>query len=95
MTGDQDEAGAALVDLAGRIMLTHGIDPGHAMRLLDIDRAEAEDMVHVGRLWSPVDTARVERLRLFINILMGLEWRLNHDSRAIRHALGPHPRQRR
>lgn len=87
MTGSQDEAGAALVDQAGRIMLTHRIDPGHAMRLLDIDRAEAEGMIHLGRLWSSVDTARLERLRLFINILMRLEWRLNHDSRAIRHAL--------
>lgn len=87
MTVSQDEAGAALVDQAGRIMLTHRIDPGHAMRLLDIDRTEAEDMIHLGRLWSPVDTARAERLRLFINILMRLEWRLNHDSRAIRHAL--------
>lgn len=87
MTSAQDEHGTALVDLAGRIMLTHGIDPGHAMHLLDIDRAEAEDMIQLGRLWSLVDTARVERLRLFINILMRLEWRLNHDSRAIRHAL--------
>ena len=87
MTGAQDDAGAALVDQAGRIMLTHRIDPGHAMRLLDIDRAEGEDMIHLGRLWSPVDTARAERLLLFINILMRLEWRLNHDSRAIRHAL--------
>ncbi len=87
MTGVQDRDGAALVDQAGRIMLTHGIDPNHAMRLLDIDRTEAEDMIHLGRLWSPVDTARAERLRLFINILMRLEWRLNHDSRAIRHAL--------
>ncbi|WP_112381373.1 hypothetical protein [Sphingomonas carotinifaciens] len=87
MTGDQDEAGAALVDLAGRIMLTHGIDPDHAVRLLDIDRTEAEDMIQLGRLWSPLDTASVERLRLFINVLMRLEWRLNHDSRAIRHAL--------
>jgi len=83
----QDRDGAALVDQAGRIMLTHGIDPSHAMHLLDIDRTEAEDMIHLGRLWSPVDTARAERLRLFINILMRLEWRLNHDSRAIRHAL--------
>ncbi|MDQ1232262.1 hypothetical protein [Sphingomonas sp. SORGH_AS_0879] len=87
MTGTQDGDSAALVDLAGRIMLTHGINPGYAMRLLDIDRAEAEDMVHLGRLRSPTDTARVERLRLFINILMRLEWRLNHDSRAIRHVL--------
>lgn len=87
MTGAQDDAGAPLVDQAGRIMLTHRIDPGHAVRLLGIARAEAKDMIHLGRLWSPLDTARVERLRLFINILMRLEWRLNHDSRAIRHAL--------
>ncbi|MBB3879137.1 hypothetical protein [Sphingomonas pseudosanguinis] len=87
MTGLQDEAHAALVDLAGRIMLTHGIDPDHAMRLLSIDRAEAEDMIHLGRLWSPVGVVRAERLRLFINILIRLEWRLNHDSRAIRHAM--------
>ena len=87
LTGTWDRDRAALVDLASRIILTHGIDPSHAMRLLGIDRAEAQDMVHVGRLWSSVDTARAERLRLFINILMRLEWRLNHDSRAIRHAL--------
>lgn len=87
MTGSQDGDGAALVDLAGRIMLTHGIDPDHAVRLLGIASGEAEDMIQLGRLWSPLDTARVERLRLFINILMRLEWRLNHDSRAIRHAL--------
>lgn len=83
----QDRDGAALVDQAGRIMLTHGIDPSHAVRLLGIASGEAEDMIQLGRLWSPLDTARVERLRLFINILMRLEWRLNHDSRAIRHAL--------
>ncbi|MWC42589.1 hypothetical protein SAMN05216557_101584 [Sphingomonas carotinifaciens] len=87
MTGLQDEAHAALVDLAGRIMLTHDIDSDHAMRLLSIDRAEAEDMIHLGRLWSPVGVVRAERLRLFINILIRLEWRLNHDSRAIRHAM--------
>ena len=89
MTGLQDEGHAVLVDLAGRIMLTHGIDPVHAMRLLSIDRAEAKDMIHLGRLWSPVGVVRAERLWLwlFINILIRLEWRLNHDSRAIRHAL--------
>lgn len=87
MTGPQDEDHAVLVDLAGRIMLTHGIDPDHAIPLLGIDRAEAEDMIHLGRLWSPVGVVRAERLRLFINILIRMEWRLNHDSRAIRHAL--------
>lgn len=33
---------ADLIDLAGRLMLTHAIGLDHAMRLLDIDRAEAE-----------------------------------------------------
>ncbi len=87
MTGTGPDYAAALVDLAGRIMLTHGVDPEHAMRLLAIDRAEAEDMIRLGRLWSPLGIVRHERLKLFVNILTRLEWRLQHDSRAIRHAL--------
>jgi len=87
MTVTHSDPAATLVDLAGRIMLTHGLDCRHAMRLLAIDRSEAEDLIQFGRLWSPLGIVRHERLRLFVNILMRLEWRLQHDSRAIRNAL--------
>ncbi len=86
VTGDQDEAGAALVDLAGRIMLTHGIDPvmprGCSASRVPKRRHDPARSAVVASGYRSRGAAR-----LFINILMRLEWRLNHDSRAIRHAL--------
>ncbi len=87
VTCGDSKGDADLIDLAGRIMLTHAIDPRHAMCVLGIDRPEAEDLIHAGRLWAPLGVVREGRLRLLVNILMRLEHRLHHDSGAIRHAL--------
>lgn len=87
MSGVDPDDVAHLIDLAGRLMLTHAIGLEHAMCLLGIDRAEAEGLVRVGRLRAPLDEFKHDRLRLFVNILLRLEWRLHHDSRAIRLAL--------
>lgn len=75
-------------DEVGRIMLAHGLVL--VARLLGIEDAEAIAMIRSGH--SPVDLGRPqhERLRLFINILVRMECRFDHDSQAIRHALcGP------
>ncbi|HEU4959995.1 MAG TPA: hypothetical protein VFT56_06265 [Sphingomonas sp.] len=76
-----------MVDLCGRIMLTHHIKPEHAMRVLRIDRDNAVDMIAQGCTTTRLDEAAQERLRLFVNILHRLEHRLRHDGAAIRIAL--------
>lgn len=86
-TDHAPDADAALIDLAGRFMLTHAIAPEHAMRALRIDRDEALALVAEGRLTRPLDADRRERLLLFVNVLQRLEWRLRHESAAVRHAL--------
>lgn len=80
-------ADAELIDLAGRIMWTHAIDPQHVVCVLGITTPEAEEMVRAGRLAEPLGVDRHEQLLLFVNILARLEHRLRHDSRAIRDAL--------
>jgi len=76
-----------MIDLAGRVMLTHRLDPELAMRVLRIERGDAERMIVEGRLSRPLYPTAGERLRLFVNILTRLEHRLRHDSAAMRRAL--------
>lgn len=76
-----------LLDTAGRIMLTHAIDPACAMRALDISRGDAEAMIHLGRIPQASGHWLHERLLLFVNALARLEWRLRHDRAGIRLAL--------
>lgn len=78
---------AALIDLAGRLMLTHAIAPEHAMRVLGLSRAEVVGMIDTGLLTCPFTAEQGERLQLFVNLLLRLEWRFGHDGRAIRRAL--------
>jgi len=49
MNGPAPRDEALLIDLVGRIMLTHAIDPAYAMRLLAIDRAEALGLIDIQR----------------------------------------------
>ncbi|RIA37085.1 hypothetical protein DFR49_2960 [Hephaestia caeni] len=85
MSGRFDDPGD-MIDLAGRIMLTHRLAPELAMRALRIERSDAERMIVEGRLSRPLEPTVGERLRLFVNILTRLEHRLRHDSAAIRRA---------
>lgn len=82
-----DSSGWALADLAGRIMLTHRLAPEHLMAAIGLTREQAVTLIAEGRLSMQLDGVQQQRLRLFVNILQRLEWRLNHDSGAIRHAL--------
>lgn len=76
-----------LLDLAGRIMLTHCIDPDCAARSLQIDHDDAAELINSGRIQRSLKAVEHERLLLFVNALQRLEWRLKHDSGAIRLAL--------
>jgi hypothetical protein len=76
-----------LVDLCGRLVLSHAIDPEFAARVLGIEREEAEAMVVGACAVRPLSVGQQERLSLFVNILIRIEWRCQHDSRAIRQAL--------
>ncbi|GAA3268774.1 hypothetical protein [Sphingomonas yabuuchiae] len=76
-----------MADLAGRIMLTHRLVPEHLMAVIDLTHEQAVALIAEGRLSVQLDCEQQQRLRLFVNILHRLEWRLNHDSDAIRHAL--------
>lgn len=82
-----DPLGWALADLAGRIMLTHRLAPEHLMAVIDLTHEQAIALITEGRLSVQLDCVQQQRLRLFVNILQRLEWRLAHDSGAIRHAI--------
>lgn len=87
MTTPETDGTADLIDLAGRIMLTHAIDPRHLMNLLGIDKLDAEAIIRTGETSLVAGDDWHDRLQLFVNILVRLECRLRHDSRAIRRAL--------
>ena len=48
MSAPSPDRTADLIDLAGRIMLTHAIDPRHLMNLLGIDKLDAETIIRTG-----------------------------------------------
>lgn len=77
-----------LLDLCGRIMLTHALDPELVERALGISADDARAMVGGARLSAALDADQSARLALLTNILVRLEIRCRHDSRAIRFALG-------
>lgn len=68
-------------------MLTHRLAPEHLMAVMDLTHEQAVALIAEGRLSVQLDCEQQQRLRLFVNILHRLEWRLNHDSGAIRHAI--------
>ena len=76
-----------LLDLCGRIMLTHALDPCLAERGLGIPREDAQAMVDGTPLAASLDTDQSERLVLLTNILVRLEIACRHDARAMRRAL--------
>jgi len=75
---------AALADLVGRILFTHRIDPRLVTAAPGIDAAAADDLIACGQLSVAVDRTRLE---LFASIMVRLEIRCRHDSKAIRAAL--------
>jgi hypothetical protein len=88
MTAPSPDSTADLIDLAGRIMLTHAIDPCHLVNLLGVDKLDAQEMIRTGQNSVVPGDNWHDRLQLFVNILVRLECRLRHDSRAIRRAMG-------
>lgn len=76
-----------LLDLAGRIMLTHRIAPDHLQRVIGGDVAEARAVVEAGQMNRRLNAETVEKLVLFVNVLLGLERRLHGEPRAIRRAI--------
>lgn len=76
-----------LVDLVGRLLLTHRIDPDLAMRGIGIERAVVEEMIETGRTRVALDADQAARLRLLASILVRLEVRFRGDGRTIRNAL--------
>lgn len=78
-----DDPGWMLLDLTGRIMMTHRLRPDLLVAALGVAPADAAALIDLGRLPSLVH-AEHDRIRLFANILQRLEWRLRHDENAIR-----------
>lgn len=76
-----------LLDLAGRIMLTHRIAPEHLHKVIGGDLADAEEIVENGRFERQLDSDTTGLLALFVNVLLRLEWRLRGDGCAIRRAV--------
>ena len=87
MTAPAPDRTAGLIDLAGRIMFTHAIDPRHLMSLLGIEKLDAEAIIRTGETSLVAGDDWHDRLQLFVNILVRLECRLRHSSRAISRAL--------
>lgn len=79
--------GTELLDLAGRIMLTHQIAPAHLQKVIGGDLATAKAVIERGPTGHPPDKAATERLALFVNVLLRLEGRLLGNGPAIRRAL--------
>lgn len=91
-TPDSGAATAWLLDLIGRIMMTHRLPPDYLVVALGMSSGDAVALVNDGRL-PYIDGAQTERMRLIANIFQRLEHRLGHDDVAIRRAfespLGP------
>lgn len=75
---------ARLLDLCGRILFTHGIAPAFLARGGAIPPAVAEAWVRGDDIATIVTRTQRERLALVASILVRIELRLRHDSRAIR-----------
>ena len=86
-SGGPEQDDTRLLDLCGRIMLTHGLTPGLAERALGISAEDARAMVDGTPLTVALDADQSVRLALLTNILVRLEIRCRHDARAIRRAL--------
>ncbi len=80
-----ENPGGALLDLIGRIMMTHRLSPDLLVAALGVSPADAAALIDHGRLPSHGGIQH-DRVRLFANILQRLEWRLRHDASAIRRA---------
>ncbi len=51
-------------------MLPCGLTLRYAMPHSAIDLAETDVLIQLGRLWSPLSVVRLERLQLFVNVIM-------------------------
>ena len=78
---------AFLLDLCGRIMLTHALDPDLACRALGITDNDARFMIAGEPPTFTLEADQAVRLPLFANILVRLEVRFRHDGDAMRAAL--------
>ena len=78
---------AFLLDLCGRIMFTHALDPDLACRALGITDNDARSMIAGERPTFPLGVDQAACLPLFANILVRLELRFRHDGDAMRSAL--------
>jgi len=85
MPPDQDIA--FLLDLCGRIMFTHALDPNLACRALGITDNDARSMIAGERSGFTLGADQAACLPLFANILVRLELRFRHDGNAMRAAL--------
>ena len=77
---------AFLLDLCGRNMFTHALDPDLACRALGITDSDARSMIAGERPTFTLETDQVACLPLFANILVRLELRFRHDADAMRAA---------
>lgn len=87
MSGATQGRGPADLDLCGRIMLTHRLEPSLLADATGLTIAVAAAVLDGTASGILLDTERAERLALVANILVRIEVRLAHDSRAIRLAL--------
>ena len=85
--GRPEQDDARLLDLCGRIMLTHALAPGLAERALGIPAEDSRALVDGTPLSATLDADQSARLALLTNILVRLEIRCRHDGGAIRRAL--------
>lgn len=76
---------AWLLDLIGRIMMTHRLPWDYLVVALGTAPGDAVALIDHGCL-PHIDHGQTERLRLFANILQRIEHGLGHDGAAIRRA---------
>lgn len=77
---------AFLLDLCGRIMFTHALDPDLACRALGITDSDARSLIAGERPTFTLGADQSACLPFFANILVRLELRFRHDGDAMRAA---------
>lgn len=75
-----------LLDLIGRIMMTHRLPPDYLVATLGMRRDDATALIDHDRQPRGNAAVQADRVRLFANILQRLEHLLGHDGPAIRRA---------
>lgn len=68
------------LDLVGRIMLVHQIEPHHASSALEITIGEAISLTEHGIVPTEFSDTQKARLQRFLNFLIRIEWKLQNNA---------------